>query len=86
MRAYLLFIAITLVPIALSYGVDPAGVLPRVLGIKVEGADQTQIFRALMCLLLGASTFLALPLSSPTGSTSRRSGRSFFASHSPLGG
>jgi hypothetical protein len=65
MRAYLLFIAITLVPIALSYGVDPAGVLPRVLDIKVEGADQTQIFRALMCLLLGASTFLAVAAFKP---------------------
>jgi hypothetical protein len=65
MRAYLLFVAITLVPIALSYGVDPAGVLPRVLNIKIEGADQTQIFRALMCLYLGASAFWAVAAFKP---------------------
>jgi hypothetical protein len=48
MQAYLLFVAIALVPIALSYGIDPAGILPKLLDIKVEGADHTQIFRALM--------------------------------------
>ena len=57
MMAYLLFVAVSLVPIALSYGVDPAGVLPRFLHITVEGTDQTQIFRALMCLYLGLSAF-----------------------------
>lgn len=60
MRAYLLFIAVALVPIALSYGVDPAGVLPRFLNISVQGVDQTQIFRALMCLYLAASAFWAI--------------------------
>ena len=65
MRAYLLLIAIGLVPIALSYGIDPAGVLPRVLNIAVEGTDQTQIFRALMCLYLGASVFWAVAAFKP---------------------
>jgi hypothetical protein len=49
-RAYLLVIAAVLVPIALSYGIAPAALLPKVLDISVQGADQTQIFRALMCL------------------------------------
>jgi hypothetical protein len=65
MQAYLLFIAIGLVPIALSYGIDPAGVLPKFLNIKVEGADQTQIFRALMCLYLACSAFWAIAAFTP---------------------
>jgi hypothetical protein len=60
MRLYLLFIAAALVPVALSYGIDPAAVLPKFLNISVEGTDQTQIFRALMCLYLGASAFWAI--------------------------
>jgi hypothetical protein len=65
MRAYLLFMAIVLVPVALSYGIDPAGVLPRFLDIRVEGADQTQIFRALMCLYLAASAFWVIAAFKP---------------------
>ncbi|HSD93440.1 MAG TPA: DUF4345 domain-containing protein [Methyloceanibacter sp.] len=65
MRAYLLLIAIGLVPIALSYGIHPAGVLPKFLDISVEGADQTQIFRALMCLYLACSTFWAIAAFKP---------------------
>jgi len=65
MRAYLLLIAVLLVPIALSYGIAPATVLPKVLNIAVEGADQTQIFRALMCLYLAASTFWAIAAFKP---------------------
>ena len=64
-RAYLLFIAMALVPIALSYGIDPAGVLPRFLNITVQGNDQTQIFRALMCLYLAASAFWAIAAFKP---------------------
>jgi hypothetical protein len=66
MQAYLVFIAIALVPVALSYGIDPAAILPRFLNISVEGADQTQIFRALMCLYLGASAFWAIAAFTPT--------------------
>ena len=65
MRAYLLFIAMALVPIALSYGIDPAGVLPRFLNITVQGNDQRQIFRALMCLYLAASAFWAIAAFKP---------------------
>src|SRR5262245_37176708 len=65
MQAYLLFMAIALVPVGLLYGIDPAGVLPRFLDVRVEGADQNQIFRALMCLLLGASTFWAVAAFKP---------------------
>jgi hypothetical protein len=60
MRAYLLLVAAPLVPIALSYGVAPATVLPKLLDISVEGVDQMQIFWALMCLYLGASAFWAI--------------------------
>jgi hypothetical protein len=65
MRAYLLLVAFLLVPIALSYGIDPAALLPKFLTISVEGTDQTQIFRALMCLYLAASTFWAIAAFNP---------------------
>ena len=71
MRAYLLLIAAILVPIALSYGVAPATLLPKLLDIAVEGVDQMQIFRALMCLYLAASTFWAIAAFT-TGLAARR--------------
>jgi len=65
MRAYLLLVTVLLVPIALSYGIAPATVLPKALDISVSGADQTQIFRALMCLYLAASVFWAIAAFKP---------------------
>ena len=65
MRFFLLFMAVLIVPIALSYGIDPAAVLPKFLNIEVVGTDQTQIFRALMCLYLGASLFWAIAAFKP---------------------
>ena len=65
MKFFLLFMAVLIVPIALSYGIDPAAVLPKFLNIEVEGTDQTQIFRALMCLYLGASMFWAIAAFKP---------------------
>jgi hypothetical protein len=59
-RVYLLMITVGLFPIALSYGVDPANVLPKLLGFPVEAPNETQIFRALMCLYLGMCVFCAL--------------------------
>jgi hypothetical protein len=56
-KAYLLFIAIGLVPVALSYGANPAGVLPRLLKFNVEAPNETQVFRAVMCLYLATSAF-----------------------------
>jgi low temperature requirement protein LtrA len=56
-KAYLLFIAIGLVPIALSYGANPAGVLPKLLKFNVETPNETQVFRAVMCLYLATSAF-----------------------------
>lgn len=52
-RFYLLFSAAGLFVIALSYGVDPAAVLPKLLDLSVEGTDLTHIFRAVMGLYLG---------------------------------
>ena len=51
-RFYLLFSAVGLVPIALSYGINPAVVLPKVLDVAVEGTDTTHILRAIMGLYL----------------------------------
>jgi Domain of unknown function (DUF4345) len=65
MRAYLLLVALLLVPIALSYGIAPAAVLPAFLNVTVSGADHIQIFRALMCLYLAASLFWAIAAFKP---------------------
>jgi hypothetical protein len=65
MRLYLLLVVAIVVPIALSYGVAPASVLPKTLDITVTGVDQTHIFRALMCLYLGAALFWAIAAFTP---------------------
>lgn len=65
MRLYLLGAVLIVTPIALSYGIDPANILPRFLDITVEGTDQTQIFRAMMCLYLGAVVFWAVAAFKP---------------------
>ena len=52
-RFYLLFSAAGLFVIALSYGIDPAAILPMALNVTVEGTDLTHIFRAVMGLYLG---------------------------------
>jgi hypothetical protein len=57
MQLYLLVVAVGLFPIALSYGVNPGSVLPKYMNIRVEGTDQTEMFRALMCLYLGMVAF-----------------------------
>jgi hypothetical protein len=56
-KLYLVTVAVVLVPVALSYGVDPSATLPKFMNIRVEGTDQTHILRALMCLYLGMSAF-----------------------------
>lgn len=65
MRYYLLLVVALVVPIALSYGVEPASVLPKALDITVSGTDQIHIFRALMCLYLGAALFWAIAAFTP---------------------
>ena len=51
-KFYLLLSAAGLFPIALSYGIAPARVLPTVLDVAVEGTDLTHVFRAVMGLYL----------------------------------
>ena len=51
-RFYLLFSAAGLFAIALSYGIAPSAILPKVLDISIEGTDLTHIFRAVMGLYL----------------------------------
>jgi hypothetical protein len=65
MRLYLLAAVLIVTPIALSYGIDPANTLPRLLDITVQGTDQTQIFRAMMCLYLGSVLFWAVAAFKP---------------------
>jgi len=64
-KLFLLVAAAILVPVALSYGVNPAVILPKFMNITVEGTDQTHIFRALMCLYLGMSTFCVIAAFTP---------------------
>jgi hypothetical protein len=65
MKLYLVTVAVVLVPVALSYGVDPAAILPKFMNIRVEGTDQTHILRALMCLYLGMSAFCIIAAFTP---------------------
>lgn len=65
MRLYLIVVAVILVPAGLSYGIDPAVTLPKLMDIAVQGTDQKQIFRALMCLYLGMSTFCVIAAFKP---------------------
>ena len=65
MKLFLLVVGVFLIPIALSYGVDPAATLPKFMNITVEGTDQTHIFRALMGLYLGMVTFCIIAAFTP---------------------
>jgi hypothetical protein len=56
-KLFLLVAGVFLIPVALSYGVDPAATLPMTMNVTVEGTDQTHIFRALACLYLGMVAF-----------------------------
>ena len=67
-KIYLLFIAISLVPVALSYGADPA-VLPKLLKFNVETSNERQVFRALMCLYLASSAFWVMGALTPEWQT-----------------
>ena len=55
-RAFLIFCAVGLVPIALGYGMQPAYTLDALFGITVDTTNLTHIMRAVMGLYLGMST------------------------------
>jgi len=52
-RAFLLFCAVGLVPIALGYGAKPSASLDMLFGITVDTTNLTHIMRAVMGLYLG---------------------------------
>jgi len=52
-RAFLIFCAVGLVPIALGYGAKPSVSLDLVFGITVDTTNLTHIMRAVMGLYLG---------------------------------
>jgi len=56
-RAFLIFCAVGLVPIALGYGAKPSFTLDAMFGIKVETTNLTHIMRAVMGLYLGMVVF-----------------------------
>ena len=58
MRLFLLFVAAILVPPALSYGINPAAVLPK--------TDQTEMLRAVMGLYLGMTIFCVIAAFTPS--------------------
>ncbi len=66
MKVFLLVGGAVLIPVALSYGVDPAVILPKFMNITIQGTDQTHILRALMCLYLGMSTFCFMAAFKPS--------------------
>jgi hypothetical protein len=65
MKLFLLFAGVFLLPVALTYGVDPAATLPKFMNMTVEGTDLTHIFRALGCLYLGMVTFCIIAAFTP---------------------
>jgi hypothetical protein len=66
MRLFLLVVGVILVPPALSYGVDPAAVLPKTMTIAVAGTDQTEMLRAVMGLYLGMTAFCFIAAFTPS--------------------
>jgi hypothetical protein len=56
-RAFLIFCAVGLVPIALGYGAKPSATLDALFGIKVDTTNLTHIMRAVMGLYLGMVVF-----------------------------
>ena len=64
-KLFLLVAGVFLIPVALSYGVDPAATLPMTMNVTVEGTDQTHILRALMGLYLGMVTFCIIAAFTP---------------------
>jgi hypothetical protein len=65
MKPFLLVAGVFLIPVALSYGVDPAATLPPFMNVTVEGTDETHIFRALMGLYLGMVAFCIIAAFTP---------------------
>jgi Domain of unknown function (DUF4345) len=65
MKLFLIVAGVFLLPVALSYGVDPAVTIPKFMNFTVEGTDQTHIFRALMGLYLGMVTFCIIAAFTP---------------------
>jgi hypothetical protein len=64
-KLFLVFVAAILVPPALSYGIDPAAVLPKSMTIAVAGTDQTEMLRAVMGLYLGMTIFCVIAAFTP---------------------
>ena len=69
-RAFLIFCAVGLVPIALGYGAAPAVTLDLLFGISVDTLNLTHIMRAVMGLYLGMVVFwlwgaFSKPLTAP---------------------
>ena len=56
-RAFLIFCAVGLVPIALGYGAKPSVTLNVLFGINVDTTNLTHIMRAVMGLYLGMVVF-----------------------------
>lgn len=56
-RCYLTCSSVLLVGVALVYGIDPAAVLPTVLGFRVESVGLIHVFRAVMGLYLAMGCF-----------------------------
>ena len=65
MRLFLIIVALIRVPPALSYGVDPAAMLPKTMDITVQGTDQTEMLRAIMGLYFGMSAFCLIAAFKP---------------------
>lgn len=55
-RWYLLLSAVGLLPIALSYGINPSVLLPELMDLQFSGTNMAHVFRAVMGLYLGMAS------------------------------
>ena len=64
-RLLLILASLGLVPIALSYGLVPSATVTYLLGFKVDGVNQTHVFRAIMGLYLANAAFWLIASGQP---------------------
>ena len=65
-RAFLIFCAAGLVPIALSYGAVPGASLDYLFGVAAESTNATHVFRAVMGLYLAMVVIWLVGAFNPT--------------------
>jgi uncharacterized membrane protein (DUF485 family) len=64
MKIFLLVAGVLHIPVALTYGVDPAAMLPKFMNVTAEGRSNPHL-QGLSCLYLGMVTFCIIAAFTP---------------------